>query len=98
MARQLTLDGQPVGRIFIHAETLELAAQMRRYAWIVLVLLGLALTLSVLLAERLQRRVSGPILRLADRAVHRSHYTSRHMAQGRVGRTVTLMSVTAVRQ
>ncbi|NCC95008.1 MAG: hypothetical protein EOM10_17370, partial [Opitutae bacterium] len=35
LVRSLDLDGQPVGRIFIHARMDELAAQLRRYAGMV---------------------------------------------------------------
>ncbi len=65
VVRTLSLRGQPIGRIFIHARTDELAAQLKRYALIVALLLVSTLTISLLLAWRLQRRVSEPILELA---------------------------------
>ena len=65
VVRTLSLRGQPIGRIFIHARTDELAAQLKRYAVIVALLLVTTLTISLLLAWRLQRRVSEPILELA---------------------------------
>ncbi len=61
----LTLDGDPIGRIFIHARTDELAAQLRRYASMVGLLLLVTLTTSLLFALRLHRRVADPILHLA---------------------------------
>ncbi|MGB5736341.1 MAG: histidine kinase dimerization/phospho-acceptor domain-containing protein, partial [Thiohalocapsa sp.] len=65
VVRTLSLRGQPIGRIFIHARTDELAAQLKRYALIVALLLVSTLAISLLLAWRLQRRVSEPILELA---------------------------------
>lgn len=68
VVQDLFLDGQSVGRIFIHAGMDELAAQMKRYAWLVGILYVLALAGSLLLALRLQRHVSQPILDLASKA------------------------------
>jgi signal transduction histidine kinase len=65
VSRVLTLDGQPIGRIFIHARTDELATQVRRYAGLVGLLLLGSLAASLALALRLHRRVAGPILHLA---------------------------------
>lgn len=63
--RTLHLDGQPIGRIIIQARTDELAAQRHRYALIAAGLLVTTLALSLLLAWRMQRRISEPILGLA---------------------------------
>jgi uncharacterized membrane protein affecting hemolysin expression len=65
VVRELRLDGQLVGRIFIHARTDQLAAQLRRYVGMVGLLFLGTLTASLLLAVRLHRRVSDPILLLA---------------------------------
>lgn len=65
VTRTLWLDGQPIGRIHIHARADELVAQMHRYARIAPILLVVTLVLSLLMAWRLQRRVSKPILELA---------------------------------
>jgi signal transduction histidine kinase len=65
--RTLHLDGQPIGRIIIQASTDELAAQRHRYALIAAGLLATTLALSLLLAWRMQRRISEPILGLADK-------------------------------
>ena len=68
VSRELKLEGRPVGRIFIHAGMDELAAQVRRYAWIVAGMLVMALVVSLLMALRLQQQVSEPIVGLARRA------------------------------
>jgi signal transduction histidine kinase len=65
VSRVLTLDGHPIGRIFIHARTDELAAQLRRYAGPVGLLLLGSLAASLALALRLHGRVADPILHLA---------------------------------
>lgn len=65
VVRELVLDGRSVGRIFIHARMDELAAQLRGYVGMVGLLFLVALSLSLLLAMRLQRRVTDPILQLA---------------------------------
>lgn len=63
--RELTLDGQAVGRIFIHAGMDELAAQLRRYAWAVAILFAVTLSVSLPMALRLQRQISEPVRSLA---------------------------------
>jgi len=68
IVRDLGLDGEPVGRIFIHARTDVLADQLARHAWRVGLLLILTLAAALLVAARLQRRISEPILRLAASA------------------------------
>ena len=80
--RTLHLDGQPIGRIFIQARTDELAAQRYRYALIAAGMLATTLALSLLLAWRLQRRISEPILGLAVKAAEISE-------QGDYGKRVT---------
>lgn len=64
----LQLDGEPVGRITLHARLGELHRQALRYLLLsgALALATLALVLVVVL--RLQRRIAAPILALADRA------------------------------
>jgi len=63
--RDLLLDGRRVGQIYLLAGMELLATQLRRYAAISGGLLLLTLLVSLLLALRLQRRVSDPILHLA---------------------------------
>jgi signal transduction histidine kinase len=65
IVRGLELDGEPVGRIFIHARTDVLAEQLARHAWWVGLLLVLTLAAALLVAARLQRRIAEPILALA---------------------------------
>jgi PAS domain S-box-containing protein len=67
VVRDLSFDGRPIGRIYIHAGMDELAAQLRRYAAVVAVVFLLTLGVSLLSALRLQRRVTEPILALAAR-------------------------------
>jgi signal transduction histidine kinase len=66
--QELTLDGQVIGRVFIRAGMDELAAHLRHYARMVGILFSVTLLVSLLLALRLQRQVSEPILDLAAKA------------------------------
>ena len=65
--RDLILDDQILGQIVIQARTDELAAQLRRYTRIAVLLLLATLAVSLTLARRLQRRIADPIQRLAAR-------------------------------
>jgi PAS domain S-box-containing protein len=65
VVRVLMLEGRRVGQIYLYAGMEQLASQLRRYAAISGALLLLTLVVSLLLALRLQRRVSDPILQLA---------------------------------
>nr|WP_240905806.1 ATP-binding protein [Thiorhodococcus mannitoliphagus] len=65
--RDLILDDQILGQIVIQARTDELAAQLRRYTQIAVLLLLATLAVSLTLARRLQRRIAEPIQRLAAR-------------------------------
>jgi signal transduction histidine kinase len=68
IVRGLELDGEPVGRIFIHARTDVLAEQLARHAWWVGLMLILTLAAALLFAARLHRRIAEPILTLATGA------------------------------
>jgi len=65
VVRGLALDGEPVGRIYLHARTDLLAAQLKRHARWVGVLMILTLGAALFFAARLQRRIAEPILTLA---------------------------------
>jgi signal transduction histidine kinase len=65
IVRGLALDGEPAGRIYIHARTDALEAQLKRHAWWVALLLILTLGAALFFAARLQRRIADPILTLA---------------------------------
>jgi hypothetical protein len=61
-------DRAPVGVIYIQADLEEMSARLWRYAVIVVGVLLAALVVGSLLAARLQRRISRPILELAAAA------------------------------
>ncbi len=64
----ITLDGQPIGAIYLESDLEEMHARTQKFAAITLaILLGSAL-LALLLASRLQRVVSVPILQLSETA------------------------------
>jgi signal transduction histidine kinase/DNA-binding response OmpR family regulator len=58
--------GGRIGTIYLESHTRELAARLRRYVEILAVVTLLSVLASLLLASRLQRVISGPILHLAD--------------------------------
>ncbi len=64
VAQVIEQRGERLGAIFLRAHLLELNAQLRGYGVTALVVVLLTLLASGLLASRLQRVVSGPILRL----------------------------------
>jgi hypothetical protein len=66
VARDLMLNGERLGGILVVAETVELAARMRRQLPVAGLTLVLSLALSLTLALRLQRRISVPIRDLAE--------------------------------
>jgi signal transduction histidine kinase len=68
IVRGLALDGEPVGRIYLHARTDLLAAQLKRHAGWVGLLMILTLGAALFFAARLQRRIAEPILTLAASA------------------------------
>jgi len=59
-------DGQKVGMVYIQAELGGLYSRLGRYALGALILLGLTFLVAYLMAKRLQRRITEPILDLHD--------------------------------
>jgi two-component system sensor histidine kinase/response regulator len=57
-------EGQALGYIEIYSDLRELSASLNRYYWIIAGLMGVSLLLAALLAARLQRVISEPILGL----------------------------------
>ena len=58
--------GDNVSTIYLRADMRELRRQISDYLWITLAVLAVSLTVSLLLARRLQRFVIAPILRLVE--------------------------------
>jgi signal transduction histidine kinase len=77
-------EGKPVGSVVVEAELAELTDHQRRYAGIVLVVLGASFLLALAIARRVERTISGPILHLAEVAREvsiRKDYSVRALAQ-----------------
>jgi signal transduction histidine kinase len=68
VAQAIEHDGQPIGTIYLHANSDQLHDQLARYAVIVAVMVIVSLGTSVLLSSRFQRGISAPVLRLAEAA------------------------------
>jgi len=68
VSRFVTLDEEVLGSILLEYDLEELHARLWRYAMIAFSVLVLSIVLAGLLAQRLQRLISGPILELAESA------------------------------
>jgi signal transduction histidine kinase len=66
--RPVMLDGERVGTVYLKMELTEVVQQQIRYAGMILLFLAGSGLVALLVASRLQRIVSGPILGLADAA------------------------------
>jgi signal transduction histidine kinase/DNA-binding response OmpR family regulator len=68
IARGIYVGSQRIGTVYLERDLSELHSRLLRYGAISFGVLHLALAFAVLLASRLQRTISGPILALAHRA------------------------------
>jgi two-component system, sensor histidine kinase and response regulator len=66
--RQITLDDEPVGTIYIESDLDELKDRLNRFTTIAVFVLLASLALAFVLSAKLQRVISGPILSLAKTA------------------------------
>lgn len=71
--REITLGGEPIGRVYIYSDVEALRATLRRYAFIVASVFLVALLLAMVVSARLQGIISGPILHLVQVARAVSH-------------------------
>ncbi len=86
VTRDIRLDGEHIGSIFIRADLGELFERFRRYLLILALVFAASTLLALLLTSRLQRVISGPILQLASvtrRVVEQRDYSVRAPAAGR---------------
>jgi signal transduction histidine kinase/CheY-like chemotaxis protein len=68
VVRPVMLDGERIGTVYLRMELTEVVQQQIRYAGMILLFLAGSGIVALLVASRLQRVVSGPILGLADAA------------------------------
>ncbi|HLY62423.1 MAG TPA: response regulator [Terriglobia bacterium] len=66
--RGITLEGQKIGTVYLESDLLEMSSRVYRYLAIVALILTTSLFLAFLLASKLQRVISDPILQLAGTA------------------------------
>jgi|HubBroStandDraft_4_1064222.scaffolds.fasta_scaffold22281_2 signal transduction histidine kinase/DNA-binding response OmpR family regulator len=66
VSRDIKLDGQMVGVIYLESELVELHQRLVRFAWTVFLILLISSALAMALSSRLQRAVSDPIAHLAS--------------------------------
>jgi len=81
----ITLEGKPIGTIFIEADLLDLDARLMKFLEIDFLVLLASLAVAFLLSTRLQQVVSDPIRELADTALSvssRENYSIRAKKRG----------------
>ena len=66
--RPIRLDGETIGTVYIRSDLTEIRGRLRRYALIMAGVLLMASLAAWLLASRLQRLISEPVMRLVDAA------------------------------
>ncbi|HZU41380.1 MAG TPA: response regulator [Terriglobales bacterium] len=66
--RTITFSGESVGIVYIQSDLREMNARLRRYAWIFALVMFVASGLAYLLAARMQKVISEPILHLVGTA------------------------------
>ena len=64
--RQIVLDGEPIGTIYLESDLTELRARLLAFLTILAVIMVAAAIVSLLLSSWLQRLISRPILELGD--------------------------------
>jgi len=83
--QSITLNGKPIGTIFIQADLLDLDARILKFLEIDSFALLASLAFAFLLSTRLQRVISGPIQELADTALsvsNQENYSIRATKRG----------------
>lgn len=68
VVRQVVLQGERVGRVYIESDLSEMNARLKGYAGIVVVVLVLSFLVAIFFSSRLQAIISQPVMRLADAA------------------------------
>jgi signal transduction histidine kinase/CheY-like chemotaxis protein len=64
----ITLDGEVIGVLYLQSDLQEMTIRLRNYGWMALAVLLLSLAVAFIIATRLERVISGPILDLAQTA------------------------------
>ena len=84
--RPIRLEGEKMGTLFLHSDLKALQDRASRYVLIAVLLAGLAALIAYLLAVKLQRLISGPILVLSEvtrRISEKQDYSIRAEAKGK---------------
>ena len=64
--RQIVLDGEPIGTIYLTSDLTKLRARLAGFIMILSIIMIAAATVSLILSSRLQRLISGPVLELGE--------------------------------
>jgi signal transduction histidine kinase len=70
LIQPIRLDNEVIGYLRMHGYMHELVSRLRQYGLVVLFIMLGGITASAVISSRLQRRISAPILQLADLARH----------------------------
>jgi signal transduction histidine kinase/CheY-like chemotaxis protein len=65
---QIRLDGEVIGSIYLHSDLEKVSSRLRRYSAMLGLFMVVSCLVSFLFSSRLQRVISGPILRLSEAA------------------------------
>ena len=85
VVQPVLLDGERIGTVYIRSDLMEMHARVRRYATIVGLVLLAASLIALLMASRLQRMISRPLLHLAAvtrRVTDERNYGVRAVSEG----------------
>ena len=83
--KSIRLEGDQIGTLFLHSDLMALRDRATRYTLIAVLLMGLAALIAYLLATKLQKILSGPILVLSEvtrRISEKQDYSIRAEVQG----------------
>jgi signal transduction histidine kinase/CheY-like chemotaxis protein len=83
--RPVMLDGEQIGTVFLEGDLEELDEQVLRVAQVLLLALAVTMGLAIVISDRLQRVISGPILELVRIAAAVSHTGDYRLRAARFG-------------
>ena len=73
LVKSIVFGGQVIGKVYLESDLNELGARLKRFAGIILAILGVASLVALLLSSKLQGTISKPIAHLAQVAETVSH-------------------------
>src|SRR5438874_7971087 len=68
VTRRIVSDGKAIGMVYVHSDLREIEKSIRDHAIIALGVLAVAFVLALIVSWKLEQRIAGPLLRLAETA------------------------------